>query len=527
MATTSSPVTKYRFWGTTDSAPPEKEENFEPSLWNSREVESCASSVHSVSDKSNDMASKPNSQQHSHTRKKSISEPFFLLSIQEHCCSLLDLEFNRSSSMPVVAGSSKNNTENSDGSILFEDSDRALDDATFAGKADSKSSGADTPPPEHKARRALFASDDSVKHLTPTLIEMHPLAEMYRCVIAAPNQQLLSFGINDCGLSVRATRYRSDNTEDTTDVVCRTYTPNTPAKKFTAEHLKMSNAEAEIHHTLEHPNIVRFLGMEYGSSELSELSELNYFTVYGGVNPIDLMKDKPRDIAAKMLIDYTEQLASALDYLQKQQILHRDIKPGNLVTTEQRIQIIDFNCAVDLKRAPNPTDSTGTIFYIAPETRQEKEQDCRADHYSLGITLAKIADELGFMELDCRSTERRTFGGRLLASPSTQETTKKERRQSKQSQGNIWKSQYKDMQFKAGENQKVTLPSVTLHPKKAPTPIKLLHMITLSLIKMNPAARIPPVEILEMLHDRRNALKSLCVACPPSAKPVVPNAMNV
>ncbi|WP_414686527.1 serine/threonine-protein kinase [Mycobacterium sp.] len=86
--------------------------------------------------------------------------------------------------------------------------------------------------------------------------------------------------------------------------------------------------------------------------------------------------------------------ASALDYAHKQGLLHRDVKPANIMVThrdaaEQRIVLTDFGIArnVDDISGLTATNMTiGTVAYSAPEQLMGEEVDGRADQYALAAT---------------------------------------------------------------------------------------------------------------------------------------------
>jgi serine/threonine protein kinase len=91
----------------------------------------------------------------------------------------------------------------------------------------------------------------------------------------------------------------------------------------------------------------------------------------------------------------THSVASALDYAHKQGLLHRDVKPANIMMThlddegEQRILLTDFGIARnvdDISGLTKTNLTVGTVAYCAPEQLLGEDIDGRADQYSLAAT---------------------------------------------------------------------------------------------------------------------------------------------
>ena len=132
---------------------------------------------------------------------------------------------------------------------------------------------------------------------------------------------------------------------------------------------------------------------------------------------VDIGYDYWRDVAS-----IGKQVAEALQYAHEQGILHRDIKPGNLISdVDQRIWVSDFGLAkiVDSDDLTKTGDVLGTIKYMAPE-RLCGESDSRSDIYALGTTLYELAT----LKPAFLSSSRDVFACLLYTSPSPRDRQK-------------------------------------------------------------------------------------------------------
>jgi len=104
-------------------------------------------------------------------------------------------------------------------------------------------------------------------------------------------------------------------------------------------------------------------------------------------------KLKCGQLSIEQTLTYGGEIADALAAAHAKGIVHRDMKPGNIIITKAGVKVLDFGlakCSLD----ENLTDSNvvmGTPAYMAPEQRQGRECDARTDIYALGLILYEMA----------------------------------------------------------------------------------------------------------------------------------------
>jgi hypothetical protein len=145
--------------------------------------------------------------------------------------------------------------------------------------------------------------------------------------------------------------------------------------------------EARAVAQLDHPNIVPV----YDFDQVDDIAYI-VFKYIGGGTLRDRMKGSPMELG--FAVDIIAQIGMALDYAHQHGVLHRDVKPGNILISEGRWALLtDFGLAKILSGGRQLTRSgilVGTPDYISPELAQGMPSDGRSDVYSLGATLYEM-----------------------------------------------------------------------------------------------------------------------------------------
>lgn len=149
--------------------------------------------------------------------------------------------------------------------------------------------------------------------------------------------------------------------------------------------------EAEVLASLNHPNIAAIYGIESGAlvMELVEGETLNH------------------SVPPAAAIQYSRQIAEALEYAHERGVIHRDLKPANVkVTADGVVKLLDFGLAKAIENRVAPEDPStsptmtlgatqvgmimGTAAYMSPEQAQGRTVDRRSDIFSFGALLYEL-----------------------------------------------------------------------------------------------------------------------------------------
>lgn len=179
---------------------------------------------------------------------------------------------------------------------------------------------------------------------------------------------------------------------------------------------------------LQHPHIVPII-------KAGEVDGLPYFVMpYVDGESIDVRLRRVGTMGVRETVGIMKDVARALAFAHERNVVHRDIKPGNVLLSSGSATVTDFGVAKALSTArrsgekgnglTNTGMSLGTILYMAPEQAAgDPDIDGRADIYSLGITAYEmLAGKAPFASL----TPREMLTARLTLPPPPLSTIRKD-----------------------------------------------------------------------------------------------------
>jgi tRNA A-37 threonylcarbamoyl transferase component Bud32 len=141
---------------------------------------------------------------------------------------------------------------------------------------------------------------------------------------------------------------------------------------------------------LNHDNIVKM--HEYVANEHGLYLIMEYVD---GMPLDDYIQKLGKPIEEDLAIEITKQIVSACSHAHSKGVVHRDIKPGNvMITKDNKVKILDFGIAKIVNEEVNKLTKTGlqvgTVYYMAPEQVQGHPITFQTDIYSIGVTLYQM-----------------------------------------------------------------------------------------------------------------------------------------
>ena len=177
--------------------------------------------------------------------------------------------------------------------------------------------------------------------------------------------------------------YLAEDTSDDTQVAVKVLFPQySEDVAYTQRFIR----EAKVAMSLSEPHIVKVL--DYGADRDTHYLVMEY--IEGRDVKTILQEEGPFPL--DQVLDVATQVSLALEHANERGIVHRDIKPQNLmITPEGMVKVLDLGIA-RAHSLPSLTQSgfVGSLYYISPEQAMGGRTDIRSDIYSLGIVMYEM-----------------------------------------------------------------------------------------------------------------------------------------
>mmetsp|Transcript_6485 Transcript_6485/g.9439 ORF Transcript_6485/g.9439 Transcript_6485/m.9439 type:complete len:773 (+) Transcript_6485:144-2462(+) len=156
-----------------------------------------------------------------------------------------------------------------------------------------------------------------------------------------------------------------------------------------SKELKELEKEIDVMSQLDHEHIVRYLGVQRTEKTI------NIFMDYIPGGGLDTLLEE-FGLTENVIRKYSLQILDGLAYLHSKNIIHQDVKGGNILLDDNGVvYLADFGCAKQIKNvSDNVAAISGTPNYMAPEVIYENKQSTKADIWSFGCTIIEMLTKL-------------------------------------------------------------------------------------------------------------------------------------
>ena len=149
-------------------------------------------------------------------------------------------------------------------------------------------------------------------------------------------------------------------------------------------HKKMFLAEVELGKILHHNNIVHVL-----DADLKAPGGAYLVMEFANGNSLDQYEHADNLLPINTVLSITDQIANALRYAAELGIVHRDVKPANIILLPNgNAKLTDFGCAIQTRELGSVV--AGSLAYMSPDQLEGLPLDQRADIYSLGAVMYRL-----------------------------------------------------------------------------------------------------------------------------------------
>ena len=167
------------------------------------------------------------------------------------------------------------------------------------------------------------------------------------------------------------------------------------SEQVNEQNMERFYGEILLHSKLHHPHLVAMLGASWEPPNFCLVLE---YCSGGDLESLLKRESKPEDLTwFRNKISFAKEIAQGLAYLHAQSVLHRDIKPPNvLVDDGMRMKLSDFGESRNFLPDENNMTTVGTNFYIAPEVfRGDTNYNEKCDVFGYGILLIAMCCKEG------------------------------------------------------------------------------------------------------------------------------------
>jgi serine/threonine-protein kinase len=160
---------------------------------------------------------------------------------------------------------------------------------------------------------------------------------------------------------------------------------------------------------LDHKNIVRIVTAEKADDYFFIVMEF-----VEGEN-LETILERDKTLQISKALDFTHQICTGVEHAHQQTVLHRDLRPGNVLVTENdSVKITDFGTSRFLEVAAHASTIIGSPPYMAPEQFQGRALFA-SDIYSIGVIMYEMmTGSLPYFSVNPRQLEKMALSGRMV-----------------------------------------------------------------------------------------------------------------
>lgn len=149
---------------------------------------------------------------------------------------------------------------------------------------------------------------------------------------------------------------------------------------------KMFAVEASLCGKLNHPNIVTLI-----DSNISDPANTYLIMEYVDGESLQTHSTADKLLPVETVLDIVRQSAEALNYAFQMGVIHRDVKPANIILREDGlVKLTDFGCALLFDSDTTQISVAGSLSYMSPEQVMGKALNHQSDIYSMGAVLYRL-----------------------------------------------------------------------------------------------------------------------------------------